>query len=119
MRTNPALAPQIGSRTLAITLESTLELFPPVESAIIVQANVTIFTDPDYGADADGNRGELMTTIDEVEIHTILLCVPDRGNIAITRKEGEVRYFLTRPEYERMVEEVCEKAFMEDGEEVG
>jgi hypothetical protein len=106
-------------QTLNIQAESTLELFPPLESQILVEAIVEIFTDENYGADADGRRGQTVSEVNSVELISLRLYVPNRPTLLLFTSEREIAHFLEEGEFNSLVDLVCEKAFLDsDSEEV-
>jgi len=107
-------------RTYNIDLETTLELFPGIEPEpdVLIEAVVEIFTDTEYGADADGNRGFVRGEINFIALHSIRLYIPNRPTIIITKTEAETAAFLNQKEYETYMELASEMAFAGKGKEV-
>ena len=103
-------------RFFNVQIETTLELFPGVDTEVLVEARVELFTDL-FGNDADGNRGELRTEVSSVEVHSLRVYFPGRPTVLFFRKQIEVQHFLTEPEFSTLVDLACERAFKEEGEE--
>ena len=105
-------------RTYNVQTESTLELWPGVESDILIQAQVEIFEDDNYGADADGRRGTLRSEVNSIDIHTLILYVPNRPSLRLFSNEKEILNWLTQPEWDSLQDLVLEKVFRGEGEEI-
>ena len=104
-------------RSYNVQVSYWLELFPPTDSEVLVEARVETSDFP-YGEDADGRRGEIRTEVSEVDIHTMILYVPNRPSLRLFETEEEIEHFLTQPEFDSLVDCVCEKVFKGGGEEV-
>jgi hypothetical protein len=105
-------------RTYNVQVEHTLELFPPADSAILVEAQVQTYDDENWGADADGNRGKFKSEITEIEIHTLILYFPGRASVRLFSTAEEIEHFLDKPELDVLVDLVCEKVFKGEATEV-
>ena len=104
-------------RSYNIQIESTLELWAGTDCEIYVEARAEITEFP-YGEDADGRRGETRTEVSSIDIHTLILYVPNRPSLRLFETEKEIQYFLTEVEFEGLLDLVQEKVFRGEGEEV-
>ncbi len=105
-----------------VQLETTLDLYPDsnldMECPILIEATAEVFTDTEYGADADGNRGEIRAEIRNVHLETIRIYFVNRPTIIAAPNRAEVAGFLSGGEYEVFLELVCDQIFEGKGEEV-
>jgi len=84
-----------------------------IEMELEVEADVTLFHDPCYGMDADGNRGTAMTEVTDIELNALTLHIPGREkSLTIPIGLGDkCPEWLTEPEYDRILDECSEKAW--------
>jgi hypothetical protein len=84
-----------------------------IDYELEVNADVDLFTDPCYGMDADGNRGQIKTEVNEITINTIWLHVPgrDKGFPIRFHKEADLSQFLTDDEIDTILATAGEKAW--------
>jgi hypothetical protein len=84
-----------------------------VELELEVEADVTLFTDPCYGMDADGNRGHIKTEVTDIELNSLTLHFPDRqACLSIPVGLGDkCPEFLTESEYNSLLDQCSEKAW--------
>ncbi len=105
-----------------VQLETTLDLYPDsnldMECPILIEATAEVFTDTEYGADADGNRGEIRAEIRNVHLETIRIYFSNRPTIIAATNRLEVAAFLSDKEYEVFLAMVCDEIFEGRGEEV-
>lgn len=106
-----------STRSYNVQLTHFLELWPNTECEILVEARVET-ADFAFGGDADGRREETRTEVSTVDIHTLLLYVPNRPSLRLFKTEQEIAYFLTKPEMDNLVDLACRKVFIGEAEEV-
>lgn len=76
-----------------------------------VTAKVTIIEDHEYGADADGNRGESRTWVDEVDIIRVQVTFPNRPPIDFPADYSTMRKYMPKEEYDDLISDFCEKVW--------
>ena len=86
---------------------------------VTVEGRVAITVDPNYGADADGNRGQSVT-FTECEIEEITRPVGDRTDVPFT-EEGEPldQHWITRDTFDRLKKELIDAYWDQDEEDEG
>ena len=90
--------------------ETTLELVDGVDTPVDVVGFANLFTDPCWGADADGNRGEIKSEISEVVLVEVWGHFPDRPQVLLA-KGDDVERFLFGKEIDGLIEQACEDIF--------
>jgi len=108
----------VSHRTYQIVLETFLELHEEVETSATVEALVELFTDPCYGMDGDGRRCEIRTEVNNVEFTSLHLNFPGFPGLRVSNSHKEICYWLGERNTEMLIDQVCEKAFREEGEEI-
>ena len=102
----------MSHQTVKFQLESVLEIMPGFEIPVEVIGFAELFTDPCYGADADGNRGEVRTEVNEIFIVRIWACFPGRPEVLLADNPSKVSQFLTDKEIDIFIDQACEKVFL-------
>lgn len=98
---------------LYIDPDSTNPIVEECELELEVEADVTLFTDPCYGMDADGNRGYAKTEVTDIELNSLTLHFPDRqASLSIPIGLGDkCPEFLTESEYDSLLDQCSAKAW--------
>ena len=104
------------NETRKFTIESTLDLLP--EASVVIEASgyVELQTEM-YGADADGRRGEIRTSVSEVHITQLWVYFPGRPPVRVAEGVVQVRNWVTKEELGLLEEIGCERVFLDGGEE--
>ena len=80
---------------------------PEIETEIRGRASVTV--DRNYGADADGNRGESQTFVDDIEVIEASIKLPGREWIKIQDPHNTLRTVLCQSEFNSLMDDINEK----------
>jgi len=102
-------------RTVKFRFETVLELNDGVSTPVEVSGYANLMTDPSYKADADGNRSEIRSEVEEVTIVCIWAMFPERPDILLAGTPAKVERLLTRQEMDRLIEDACERIFLDTG----
>ena len=74
-----------------------------------IEADVELLTDSNYGADADGKRGQTRTWINLVTLRSMQIRINGRHWMNVAINQEQIRGFLTEQEFDYIIDCVCDE----------